>query len=73
MRTRLAYNVFGRCIQLEVVVDVLSRRARSRRDRDQGRVKGFLTMSARRRRARRGRRLRPGRPGRNASVVYGLA
>ena len=46
------------------------RGARSRRDVDQSRVRGFLAMSARPRRARRGRRRVWGVRGATLCVVY---
>ena len=49
------------------------RGARSRRDVDQSRVRGFLAMSARPRRARRGRRRVRDVHGVTLSVVYGVA
>ena len=49
------------------------RRARSRRDLDQNRMRGFLTMSTWQRRARRGRRRVRGVCVAPLCVVYGLA
>ena len=51
---------------------VASRRALSRRDLVQSRVMGFLTISARPRRARRGRRRVRGVHGVMLSVMYGV-
>ena len=51
---------------------VASRRARSRRDRDQGCTSRFLVMSARPHRARRDRRRARGVRGATLCVVYGV-